>query len=111
MIATTTVTVLSGTESDEFGDAKDNLTPSATGVPASILEQQRIVFDPSSGRLTPVRLITGRVPALTVITDNDRIKDEGTGQIYIVDSVDQPQSPVTTLDIRLELRRITSAQP
>ncbi|GGW98719.1 hypothetical protein [Streptomyces chartreusis] len=106
-IATTKVTILRGTEEDEFGDERDTDTPIATGIPASLVEQTRRV----SGRENPtprtVRYAVARVPAGTDITDNDRVLDERTGDKYIVDAVSGMANPAIQVDRRVDLRRTT----
>lgn len=106
-VATTKVSILRGTEDDEFGDPRDTDTPIATGVPASLVEQTRRV----SGRENPtpriVRYAVARLPARTDISEDDRVLDERTGAKYIVDAVSSMANPAIEVDRRVDLRRTT----
>lgn len=106
-IATTTISVLRGTETDQFGDERDTNTPHATGIPASLTEQSRRVTTRENPTPRIVRYAVARVPARTDITDQDRVRDERTGAIYIVEATSQMANPAATPDIRLDLRRTT----
>ncbi|MDH6448182.1 hypothetical protein M2155_000590 [Streptomyces sp. SAI-119] len=106
-IATTTLAILRGTDSDEFGDERDTDTPIATGVPASLIEQSRRVTTRDDPTPRIVRYTVARVPARTDVLDQDRVRDERTGAIYIVDAVSGMANPVFEVDRRLDLRRTT----
>lgn len=106
--ATTSVTILGGSSTDDLGDTRDGITPSATGVPASIIERNTRVTLPVDMRVQTVYFYTGRLPAGTVVSKNNRLLDERTGATYVVDNVAQPGSPVHTNDLRLELRRVSA---
>lgn len=105
-VATTTVAVLRGTSTDSYGDVVDGSTAISTGTPASIIEQRRLVATESDPTPRSVITYTGRVSAGTDIADGDRIRDERTSEVYIVDSAHRVASPVITNDIRLDLRRV-----
>lgn len=105
--ATTTVSIYRGTTTDTFGDeVDDNSTPAATGVTASLLEQSRRVFVPAENRMTVVRIVTGRLTSGVDVQEADRLKDERTEKVYLVEAVSAPQSPIGKADIKLDLRRI-----
>lgn len=106
-IATTALTVLRGTEEDEFGDERDPDIPHATRVPASLTEQTRRVTTRENPTPRIVRYAVARVPARTDVTDQDRVRDERTGAIYIVEAVSQMANPAIEVDRRLDLRRTT----
>jgi hypothetical protein len=106
-LATTTVSVLRGTSTDEFNDEVDNDTIAASGIPASIMEQTRRVFTQDSQQPRIIRYITGRVPSTTLVEVGDRVRDEATDLVYAIDAMSQPGSPVHTADIRLDLKRVT----
>lgn len=105
--ANTTVAVLRGTSTDAYGDAVDTNTAVATGIPASLIEQTRRVTTRDDPTPRIVRYTVGRVTAGTDITDQDRIKDERTNAIYIVDAVSSMNSAAVAADLRLDLRRTT----
>ncbi|MFF4346806.1 hypothetical protein [Streptomyces sp. NPDC001530] len=105
--ATTTVTVLRGTSTDGYGDEVDTDTPVHTGIPVSLVEQTRRVTTRDDPTPRVVRYTVGRVTAGTDITDQDRLRDERTGDIYIVDAVSAMNSAAVAADLRLDLRRTT----
>jgi aspartate aminotransferase-like enzyme len=41
------------------------------------------------------------------VQDQDRVRDERTGAIYIVDAVSSMANPAAAADLRLDLRRTT----
>lgn len=102
---TTTVSVLRGSTTDDFGDAVAADTVAASGIPASILEQRRTVFVREENRVQQVLYATGRVPGDTDVRPDDRLRDEVSGDTYRVDSVSRVGSPVQMNDLRLDLRK------
>lgn len=105
--ATTTVTILRGTTTDGYGDEVDTDTPVRTGVPASLIEQTRRVTTRDDPTPRIIRYTVGRVTAGTDVTDQDRIRDERTGAVYIVDAVSSMNTAALAADLRLDLRRTT----
>lgn len=106
--ANATVSILRGTTTDAYGDTVDVATAVATGITASIIEQRHLSTNPVDGTVRQVRYVTGRVPAGTDVRVGDRLKDEATLVVYIVDGAPhQPGNAMRTNDIRLDLRRIT----
>jgi hypothetical protein len=105
--ATTTLTVLRGTTTDTYGDEKDTDTPVATGIPCALTEQTRRVTTRDDPTPRIIRSAIGRVTAGTDITDQDRLRDERTGEVYIVDAVSSMNSAAVAADLRLDLRRTT----
>ena len=93
---------------DEFVDPLDNVTVSASGVPISIIHQTSRQFLPVENRLTSVHNITARLRPSVPIKETSRIKDERTGEIYMVEGIVHPQDPFGASAIRLELRRVNS---
>jgi len=106
-IATTTIAILRGTTTDSYGDEQDTDTPVHTRIPAALTEQTRRVTTRDDPTPRIVRYAVARVAAGTDVTDQDRVKDERTGAIYIVDSVSSMANPALTADLRLDLRRTT----
>ena len=106
-IATTRLTVLRGTTTDAYGDEQDTDTPHATGIPASLTEQSRRVTTRDDPTPRIVRYAVARVTAGTDVQDQDRLRDERTGAIYIVEATSSMANPAATPDIRLDLRRTT----
>lgn len=106
-IATTTISVLRGTTTDDFGDVADTDTVVARGVPAALTEQSRRVTTRDDPAPRVIRSAVARVAAGTDVNDQDRIKDERTGATYIVDATSRMANPALQVDIRLDLRRTT----
>lgn len=119
MIATTTVDIYRDADADApeseqirnpYGDeietdatpTNGTETPVYIDVPASIIEKSQRVRDDSGG-LRPVRYVVGRVHSGVDVRERDRLHDHRDGAWYSVEGVAQPQSPMMTLDVRLEL--------
>lgn len=105
-IATTTVTILRGETTDEFGDTVDSNVPVRGHVPVSITERDKRVWVPAENRTTVVRQVTGRARPNADIREGDRLRDEHDQSIYLVEGVSRPQSPIGQADVRLTLRRV-----
>ena len=103
----TTVSIMRGTTTDEFGDEKDTLTVIKTGVRASIIEQSRRVFVPADNVDRVVRYVRGRLPSNEDVREGDRILDERSEVTYIVEAVVQPGSPYAHNDVRVDLKHTT----
>lgn len=87
LIATTTATLLRGSSTSALGDAVAVDTPvaGAVGVPCSLIERTRNVFDPASSAWRLVtyqvaRFVPGKFPAVA----GDRVRDESTLRVYVV---------------------------
>lgn len=110
MIATptTTVTILgSETSQTDFGDVLDSDTPAGTGIPANIMEGRVVVATESDQQARVIHYYTARLPNGTVVTGSNRLRDDVTGEIYVIDYVTRPANPVIPQDVRLDLRRVT----
>ncbi|WP_030506365.1 hypothetical protein [Microbispora rosea] len=107
-IPTTTVAVLRGETTDEYGDPADSDTPVRGGVPISLIERDQRVFVPAENRTTIVRYVTGRVRPHADIREQDRLRDERAGSIYLVEAVSRTASVVGAADVVLTLRRVDS---
>jgi hypothetical protein len=106
---TTTVSILQTDPDDlvdEFGDPMDNEAVAASGIPMSIIIQSSRQFLPSENRMTIVHQITARVRANVPVNETSRIKDERTGEIYMIEQLVHPQDPFGSAAIRLVLRRV-----
>lgn len=107
--ATTTVRVLRGTETDPYGDEVDSVDAGAyrqSKVPASIIERSRRVRNPVSGEIRVDVSTAGRVGAGVDLRTGDRLLDERTGQVYLVEQISQTQSPVNVGDLLLGLTSV-----
>lgn len=105
--ATTTLSIYRGSAQDPYGDpVDDNTTPMATGVNASMIEQNKRAFLAAENRKTVVKNSIGRVRNGTDVIEGDRVKDERTGVFYFVEAVSNPASPVNMPDVRMVLRAV-----
>jgi hypothetical protein len=114
-LATHRVDVLRGTGTDDYGDATDVATVVAVDVNVSIVEGRRgqrwadasdLIGIPASGRETAVRRFTGRARPGVDIRAGDRLRDQGSASIYLVEATFATGTPTGQADTRLELRRI-----
>lgn len=106
---TTTVSVLGGAStSSEWGDPVDSpdVLPGLDKVPAAIHQQRRTIVP--EGQTTPmsVRYWTGYLPHGTDVTDAQRIRDNRSGRVYLIDAVETPAHPSMPQDVQLDLRTV-----
>lgn len=107
LMPTTLVDILGGASAaDEWGDHDESLTVVASGVPASITETRQVVATESDPQAVAVHYYTGRLPAGTVVTKDQRIRDTA-GTLYAIDYVNVPNSIGVPGDVRLDLRRVS----
>lgn len=106
---TTYVTILRTSPTnltDEFGDPLDNETVASTGNPFSLIMQSKRQFLPSENRTTIVQTILARCRANVDVKETDRLKDERTGFLYMIESLVQPQDPIGAAAKSFLLKRI-----
>lgn len=102
--ATTTISILRGTGTDEWGNEVDNDTVVATGVRASIAEtkiyaQGEVTLQPRNLRYARMRVTWG-----TDIQTNDRIRDERLNQTWTILNISPYQNPTVKQDLRVDLQ-------
>jgi hypothetical protein len=108
MLATTRGAILRGTTEDEFGEAIDADTPAAGlgDIPVAITETSRDVFDPADGSYRTVRVLTGRLPGNIVVQPGDRLRDNRTGEVFIIDEDERQRRSISgRASVTLALRR------
>jgi hypothetical protein len=106
---TTYATILGGAEGEnEWGDPVEGDTELYTRVPCALHEQPRHTTS-DEGQREPVTIIfvTGYIPRRYEVTGANRLRDERTGDIYLIDKVTRPQHPSMPQDTRLDLRRVS----
>lgn len=108
-LASTLVSILRGTTTNQWGDEVDdpNANAVAVGVPADIAVTNTNAFDPTSQTVRTIRSISGAIQSDTDITANDRLQDEATGVVYIVESVTQRMGPGFVGDLELVLKQVS----
>jgi hypothetical protein len=86
-LATTTISVLRGTKTNRFGDRTNVGVPIYTGIPAALIETGKQVFDRATARPQTIRTTKAVVDEWVDILTSDTIKDERTGDYFIVEDV------------------------
>jgi len=107
-IPTTTVSILRATTTTAAGDVVDDLSapPVYTGIPASVMERNRVGIDSNTQDPRVLRYTVCRLPAGTDIRDTDIVLDEVSGKRYAVSGVSVLNSPVHTPDLRVDLQYV-----
>jgi hypothetical protein len=107
-LPTTRVTVLGGLTESEFGDPQDGTDEIATGIPAGIHESTVTTATESDPAAIVRRMYVGRFPVWARVHLNGarRIRDEKTGEVYVIDAVSRPQNASLPQDVRVDLRRV-----
>jgi len=103
-MSTGTFTIVRGTASvNDYGDEVDTQTDYLSGVSGSVIEKTSRAYNPVDSRVVTVRTYTGRFSYGTDILDGDRLRDEKTGTVYVVNSVNSPSSFANKPDMVLDL--------
>lgn len=105
-IATTTATFMRGSTEDEFGDEVDSNEPYTESIPVAITQKQMRVFLPDTNEYRTVRQYVGRVNVQVAVQKGDRLKDDRSGQVYLVDEVTYSTSLAQTQGCILDLRSV-----
>ena len=98
---------------DVFGDYAPKPDPpvqdaDATGLYALLTDGGQRTYQPASGEATVVHKYKIQLrPKVFTFSEQDRVKDERTGLIYLVDAVATDQGTVQESDIILTVRRVT----
>lgn len=98
-------TVLRGSTTNDYGDEVDGNTVASSEILGSVIERTKQVFNPDDGRVATIRFLTGRFNHNADIQDGDRIKDQKTGEIFIVASLSRPTNAVMKSDIVADLTK------
>ncbi|MFE9391705.1 hypothetical protein [Streptomyces sp. NPDC006784] len=110
ILATTTISVLGGTNTDEFGDETDGTTVLASRIPASLIEATKQTYEPVSGtpriiRTHAARLQPALIPDGVTVDETVRLRDDQTGETYIVVATTRNANPVLAQPLRVDLKR------
>jgi hypothetical protein len=104
-LSTGRYSVLRGSALNEYGDEIDGTGVASADILGSVIERSKQVFNPDDGRVATIRFLIGRFPSNSDIQDGDRIKDQKTGEIFVVESLARPTNAVVKSDIVADLRR------
>lgn len=108
-LASHLVSILRGTTTNAWGDEIDDPNGAqvvATGVPISLAVTNTTASDPTSQQIRVIRSITGAMQSDTDVRETDRLRDDATGAVYIVESVTQPLGPGFVGDLDLVLAKV-----
>ncbi len=108
-LASTTASIVRGTTTDQWGDEIDdpNAAAVATNVPVCIEVTNTNAYDPTTQQIRTIRTISGAIQSDTDITESDRLRDDATGVIYIVEQVTQRMGPGFVGDLELVLKQVS----
>lgn len=108
-LATGSFSVLRGSSTNVYGDETDAASVVLTGVPMALMPGARGRTSRAEGGLREVDTFTGYAPYGTDLRLDDRIKDETTGEVYVLAVVTTPRTTWGQGDIRVEARRVAGA--
>lgn len=103
---THTVDVLTGTTIDDYGDPVDAATVAAAAVPVSILDQSSRTTRNDTDTPRTITTLKGRAPSGTPVGPGDRLRENATGQLWLVDDVSENTRSVIAPGVTMTLRRI-----
>jgi hypothetical protein len=93
-LANTRLTIMRGTAANAYGDLTDVGTPIYSGVPAAVVESSKVVLDPATQQPRTIRTSTAVVAGWVDVLNSDTIKDESTGNYYMIQDITlQPTGP------------------
>lgn len=105
-LANTRLTIMRGTAANPYGDESDVGVPVYSGIPAAVNESSKVVFDPATQQPRTIRTSSAVVAGWVDVLSSDTIKDESTGNYYMIQDIQlQPTGPTgITPDKLLTLR-------
>lgn len=108
-LASTTVSIIRGTTTNPWGDVVDDnsVTPVATGVLASVAVTNTNRHNPAAQDVRTLRTFSCAVQSNVDVRETDRLRDERSGAIYVVESVTAPLGPALTADLELVLSLVS----
>jgi hypothetical protein len=106
VLPNTTVSILRGETIDAYGDPVDSNVSVNASVPISITHEDQKVYLPVEGRMTIIRQFIGRIRPGFDVREHDRLRDDRSGRVYLVEGISQPEYGTGTADLRIFLRRI-----
>lgn len=110
-VPSTTVTVLGDPRApvaeNAYGDEVDDTTEVASGLPATWTEKDQRTQEPASGRWTIVEGFEVRLRPGTAITEDQRLRNERTGEIGQVVRVIRSANGLIASDVVVRLRKIS----
>jgi len=99
-------TILRGTSENAYGDPTDVETAVATGILCSIHEPDIRSDSQASDRQQQIGIYTLRAKYGTDILIDDRVKNEATGDIFVIQDVTRAPSIGRRVDVRCRMRKL-----
>ena len=108
-LATGTYTLLRGSTTDAYGDDADVATPVTgwTAIVGSVVEQSANSRRRADGMPRDVVHYTGRFPTIVPFMVDDRLRDNLTGDVYVLVGMRTIPNPATGATTKLDLTMIT----
>lgn len=104
------LTVYRGESTDVYGNkVANNITPSASGIPASVLSTTKNTDKIGGYRPREVTMKSGIVHVPISVSIGDRVKDTVTNTLYFVDEIYLQESPEFLDQTMLTLRQVETA--
>ena len=104
---TTVATIIGGAETtNEWGDPVEGSQEILVRIPCALMEQPRqVVADEGQREPVTIVYVIAYIPSRYTVTNAQRLRDDITGNTYLIDKVTRPVHPSRPQDIRLDLRR------
>lgn len=105
--ANASVTILRATGATKYGQP-DVWTVLFSGVPAVLVDM--VAGGPNTSSTTPTgtRTVEAHLPAAVGLLDSDHIRDEATGNLYVVGEISQPPTLIgAPVDTKVTLQLVT----
>lgn len=108
-LASNLVSILRGTTTNQWGDQIDdpNAAEIAVGIPACIEVTNTNAFDPATQQIRTIRTISGSIQSDIDVRETDRLRDDTTGVVWIVEQVTQRGGPGFVGDLDLVLKQVS----
>lgn len=101
---TTTITVLRGEGTDNYGDDAPTKVPILKNIPASIIERRMRTFDADTQTPRFVNYYVMRVDSSTKLIAGDTIYDERTQVTYLVEDFNINANPTYGQDLKVNIK-------
>jgi len=108
-LANTTVQIEGAIVLDEYGDPVGDSDPIGNPIPVSLIEKRQLVAEPSDNKtITYVRYAVMRCKPNSGIEQDQIVRDLKTDIRWVVAEVTQLFNPMTGMDLRCQLNRISN---
>ena len=108
-IPSTTAKTYRGTSENTYGDETDTNTPHLTGLLCSIHQLDIASTSQATDRQQQIGIYSLRAKWGTDIAIDDRVEDERTGDVYVVQDVTSQPSIARRVDVRCRMRKLETS--